>query len=316
MAWLNGDWDSGQLRAAPRRTVGSAADTGGHAGGDGPGIGTARPAAEGQDKPIGEAPEERKAEDIFLRGQRVLLGRGEGVVDFGQFYPAATTFNWRSVNGALGLAAWSRPALPRFSSVASASSTRRSSSPARHSIIRTVVRIFGSTNLAIGGRSEFGGVGVGVRRTLMRESAGRPDIVASFDAQIPTGDIPYVIGGGLVLVKSVDPVVLFANANYHHSFSRDLFRPRHASILQRESMCRSATAWGSTIPWRSARPPLAVHRRDGRRPYLVEASRYLQLTVRADILLAEGLYVEPSVSFGLGGPGNSFAFGVTVPYSF
>ena len=32
--------------------------------------------------------------------------------------------------------------------------------------------------------------------------------------------------------------------------------------------------------------------------------------------LAKGLYIEPSVSFGLSGPGNSVAFGVTVPYTF
>jgi hypothetical protein len=32
--------------------------------------------------------------------------------------------------------------------------------------------------------------------------------------------------------------------------------------------------------------------------------------------LAEGLYVEPSISFGLSGPGDSFAFGVTMPYAF
>ena len=32
--------------------------------------------------------------------------------------------------------------------------------------------------------------------------------------------------------------------------------------------------------------------------------------------LARGLYVEPTVSFGLSGPGNSVAFGVTLPYTF
>jgi hypothetical protein len=32
--------------------------------------------------------------------------------------------------------------------------------------------------------------------------------------------------------------------------------------------------------------------------------------------LAQGLYIEPAVSFGLAGPGDSFAFGVTIPYSF
>ena len=32
--------------------------------------------------------------------------------------------------------------------------------------------------------------------------------------------------------------------------------------------------------------------------------------------LGKGLYIEPSVSFGLTGPGNSFPFGVTLPYAF
>ena len=32
--------------------------------------------------------------------------------------------------------------------------------------------------------------------------------------------------------------------------------------------------------------------------------------------LARGLFIEPSVSFGLSGPGQSFVMGVTVPYSF
>ncbi len=32
--------------------------------------------------------------------------------------------------------------------------------------------------------------------------------------------------------------------------------------------------------------------------------------------LAEGLYIEPTVSVGLDGPGDSYALGVTVPYTF
>ena len=44
---------------------------------------TAPASAQEQEKPIGEAPEERDADDIFLRGQRVLLGAGDVVLDFG-----------------------------------------------------------------------------------------------------------------------------------------------------------------------------------------------------------------------------------------
>jgi hypothetical protein len=31
--------------------------------------------------------------------------------------------------------------------------------------------------------------------------------------------------------------------------------------------------------------------------------------------LVGGIYIEPSVSFNLGGPDDSFAFGLTVPYT-
>ena len=32
--------------------------------------------------------------------------------------------------------------------------------------------------------------------------------------------------------------------------------------------------------------------------------------------LAEGLYIEPSVAFGLNGPADSVVFGRTIPYAF
>ena len=56
-----------------------------------------------QDKPIGEAPEERDADEIFLRNQRVLLGRGQAVLDFGQFYSRADTLQLAVVNGGVAL---------------------------------------------------------------------------------------------------------------------------------------------------------------------------------------------------------------------
>jgi predicted double-glycine peptidase len=56
------------------------------------------------DKPIGEAPEERNAEDVFLRGQKVLLGRGDVVVDVGQFFSRSDDQQLAIVNSALALA--------------------------------------------------------------------------------------------------------------------------------------------------------------------------------------------------------------------
>src|SRR5215510_1496255 len=64
-----------------------------------------------QDKPIGEAPEERNAEDIFLRNQRVLLGRGEVVLDIGQFYSRADTLQLAVVTNSVQLATYEQSAL-------------------------------------------------------------------------------------------------------------------------------------------------------------------------------------------------------------
>ena len=62
---------------------------------------------------------------------------------------------------------------------------------------------------------------LGVRRTVLHEGPGWPDVIVTIDGRIPTGDTSYAVGGGLALVKSVDPAVLFASANYRHTFSRD-----------------------------------------------------------------------------------------------
>src|SRR6187401_714353 len=57
-----------------------------------------------QGKPIGEAPKEQNAEDVFLRGQKVLLGRGKVVVDVGQFFSRSDDLQLAVVNGGLALA--------------------------------------------------------------------------------------------------------------------------------------------------------------------------------------------------------------------
>jgi hypothetical protein len=165
-------------------------------------------------------------------------------------------------------------------------------------------------------RREIGDVSIGVRRTFLRERTGLPDIVASFSGRIPTRDTPYAVSGGLVLVKSVDPVVLFANANYTHSFIRSFssatrFVTEHSvdtsvgyGLALNDTLALSMAVSGvftgaTTIDNTRLRQPRAFSGRFGLTSWL-----------------AKGLYVEPSVSFGLTGPVRTFAFGVTLPYAF
>jgi hypothetical protein len=81
----------------------------------------------------------------------------------------------------------------------------------------------GAPTLASRRAREFGDVQLGVRRTVLREGSGRPDVIVGVSAGLPAGQSPRTAGAGMVLVKSIDPVVLFANVNYRRAISH-----RHA----------------------------------------------------------------------------------------
>lgn len=179
--------------------------------------------AEAQDTPIGEAPEERDADDIFLRGQRVLLARGDVVLDFGQFLSRSDALQLAVVDNNVQLATLEQSVLTTLfvGRLGLMNETEVYAGASFHRLEDRLVA--GATNVALGGHSVLGNVVLGVRRTLLREGVGRSDIVATFDSQIPTDeDRQYVAGGGLVFVKSVDPVVLFAASSYQHAFRRTL----------------------------------------------------------------------------------------------
>jgi excisionase family DNA binding protein len=315
MAWLNGEWkligssltarDMSEMTATGT-APGQAEKTPAKAG----------PPADGQNAPIGEAPEEREAEDVFLRGQRVLLGRGDVVVDFGQFYSRSGDHLLASIGGGVALATVEQETLTSlvvgrvgvFDETELFASTTFSS--------QHVHQFLDATSLARSGRSELGAANVGVRRTLLRERAGRPDIIVSLDGQIPTGHTSSAVGGGLTFVKSVDPVVLFASANYLRTFGRVESsvagsQPKSGvdvslgyGLALNDTLAISAAISGVFAGATS------LDNAKLRRPGSFGAR--LGLTS----WLAKGLYIEPSVSFGLTGPGDSFAFGVTMPYSF
>ena len=275
---------------------------------------SAQPPADGQE-PIGEAPEERNAEDVFLRGQRVLLGRGEVVVDFGQFYARSDSQPLVSVGAGVGLGTLEQETFVTLL-VGRIGILDETELFASTTFLNQDGGVLGSTTFASSGLTEFGNIGVGVRHTFLREGVDRPDIIGSLDVRIPTGDTAYAVGGGLVFVKSVDPVVLFTSVNYLHTLSRDFSNVARVAPDDRFdvsvgyglalndtlaiSMAVSGLFTGTTtfddVPLRR---PNAFSGRFGLTTWL-----------------AGGLYIEPSVSFSLSGPGSSVAFGVTMPYAF
>ncbi len=265
---------------------------------------------------IGEAPEEREAEDVLLRGQRVLLERGEVVLDFAQFYSRSADHLLAAVGGGVALATIEREIfstllLGRVGILEETELFVSSLFQRQH-----LRQFFGSTTLTRSDLSSFAGMQFGIRRTLLRERARRPDIVLTFNAQVPTGNASTAVGTGLVLVKSVDPVVLFANANYFRTFGREVAAATRLQAKNRVDLSMGyGLALNDTIAISMAVSGVFTGSVTLDDATLRQPSRF---SVRFGLTswLGKGLYIEPSVSFGLAGPGESFAFGVTLPYAF
>ncbi len=175
---------------------------------------------------------------------------------------------------------------------------------------------FGNTELSDSSINEFGALRLGLRRTLLHEGPGLPDIIATIDGRVPTGDTSYALGGGLTFVKSFDPAVLFASANYHHTFSRDLTDVTLLEAKDRFDFTLGyALALNDTLTLSTSVSGLFTGETAFDNAILRDRNSFsLQFALTS--WLAKGLYIEPSVSFGLNGPGNSFAFGVSLPYTF
>ena len=315
MAWLNGDQKPQALTTAELAKVKGAGAVVGQTGVP-PSTGAQSPAG-GQNRPVGEAPQERPADEIFLRGQRVLLGRGDVVVDFGQFYARSDDHLLASVADGVGLATFRQQIFTTLlqGRVGIFNETELSAAVTFNNLEQRLIS--GNSDLAGDRQGEFGGTTVGLRRTLLREGSRRPNIIATLDGQIPADDSPYLVGAGVVFVKSIDPVALFASANYFRAIKRGTstdsrFGPedRVAASFGYALALNDTLAISMGVSGVFTGAAAAVDETRVRQPGTF-AARF-----GVTSWLAKGLYIEPSMSFALTGPGSSFAFGMTLPYSF
>ena len=320
LAWLAGDWRATAAavpqppQTAPLTQMGLSYVTG-----RGTTLAEAEPPSltgKEEPEPIGEAPKERTAEEVFLRGQRVLLAPGEVTLDLGLFYSESDDRRLVSVSGGTGLGTieqetFTTTLIGRYglfeeTEVFASSSFRDQDTGV----------FFGNTQVSDSGRSEFGDVRLGLRRTVLREDVGIPDVILTLDGRIPTDDTSYAVGGGIALVKSIDPVVLFANANYRHTFSRDFADVTRLEPADRiDATFGYAYALNDTLTLSTSLSGLFTSATSFENAELRQRDLF-SLQFGLTSLLTKNLYIEPTVSFGLNGPGDSFAIGVSLPYTF
>ena len=276
---------------------------------------------------IGEAPEGPSAEQMFLRDQEVLLMPNQATLEFGFFYSRTeqdgltvlvvnNTAFLASSFGEQDLYVWNftgRYGLPYdiqfFANL-----------PLIHTEDTITANVPNSTISEDSSRdlTETGNLVLGVRRTMVQEQLGIPSIILSIEGHIPTRRRSYAVGGEVALVKRIDPVALFANVNYLRIFNREF---DEISRLEPENVFRGqlgyALSLNDAIAISTSVLGLFTNKTtfdDEDLPTLDSVERF-SLRFSLTALLAEGLYIEPSVSFALNGP-NRVTVGFTLPYTF
>ena len=154
--------------------------------------------------------------------------------------------------------------------------------------------------------TETGNLVLGLRRTMVQEQLGLPSIILSVEGHIPTRKRSYAVGGEVAVVKRIDPVALFANVNYLRIFNREF--SEISRVGARKIFFRGqvgyALSLNDAIALSTSVLGLFTNKttfKDEDLSTLDSVERFsLRLSLTA--LLAQGLYIEPSVSFALNGP--------------
>jgi excisionase family DNA binding protein len=264
---------------------------------------------------VGEARTAPTAEEIALRDQGVLLKRGATTLDLGLSYAHSeqTLFPLlRTEQRTIGATA----AL-RYGLVNDVQVTLRLPYVWRRTSTFTDASVSGTTAPRVT-RDNFTGDGsASLLFVASRERAGRPNVIASVDAVLPTGPGDKALGGGIVLSKSYDPAVLFAGVSFLHGIDTDPADPRRSlaksnlgvnlgyTYALTDSLALNTLVVGT---FRNARSPDGISIRPPRERY--------QLQLGTTWMLGRGLFIEPQVSMRLGGEGPDFGFSLNIPYSF
>jgi hypothetical protein len=158
---------------------------------------------------------------------------------------------------------------------------------------------------------------VGIRYAAMHEGSGYPSVILSLDGVIPTRDTPFGVGGSIALTKSIDPAVLFTNFGYRHHFNDGVDNIRR---LQPENQFNAtfgiAYALNDTLTLSTLVSGVFTTRTEFDNGLVLPGRERYSLQFGLTSYLAKGLYIEPTVSFGLNSNSSDITIGVSNPIHF
>lgn len=256
---------------------------------------------------VGERPAARTAEEVALRDSALLLRKGQSALEFGLSYARAEkTF---------------LPTLRTEQSTATASLSIRHGLRDNLQLSASLPYRTQRTTLYAPDRlsthsNQLGDAALGLLGVAWRENSGRPALIWSLSAIAPTGPGDAGIGAGASLTRSLDPVVLFASMNYLHGIRTDINDPDR-NLAKHNLAYNAGFAFAANDSVAFAAQLIGSRRNYGRNDsgiWLPREQHQLQLGLT--YLLSPGLYVEPTVAFGLGSSTPDVTLGINIPYNF
>jgi hypothetical protein len=278
-----------------------------------PSMVSAQPAKE--DKDVREEAEEaRRAMDVFLRQEKVLIRRGELWLESNSFYSTDSRDDL-VVSG-----------FTQFGKVTTQAA--ETSLLARYGILDNlefdlrVPFVWASQEINVGVtrlRTEDSGLGdvtASLKFQVWREGPGTPDISLSLDGRAPTatdsllGTGHWGVGATIGLVKTLDPVVFFARVGYLASIGDGGRNPGDVvayqfgmgySLNDRVSLTTQLT--GGVVV-------------NGGENFQGSNRDFYSLQLSVTVLVTKHLFMEPFVSVGLSQNAPDVVVGLSVPYRF
>lgn len=270
---------------------------------------------------IGEKPDIKTAEQVFLRDQAVLLKSRQMTLELGLSYARNDQQTLVSQLTDFGL---------REVETEIEQDTFLSSYSVRYGLLddlqlfagiplvyRNTTQKLGSREVANSESTYWGEVTAGLRYAALHEGLGYPSVILSVNGIVPTRDSPWGIGGSIALTKSLDPAVLFANIGFQHYFNDSVRAlPRLQPEDQVNATAGIAYALNDTLTLSTSIAGVFSAQTRFSNGLVLPAQERYSLRFALTAFLTDGLFIEPSVSFGLNGNSSDVTFGLNLPYTF
>lgn len=267
-----------------------------------------------------EAEELKRLQEFFLRSQSVFIRRGEVIVEFNNFYSTDRRQDFFTVGP--GQTALGDTPRRIFESSLLA---RIGIATGLELDVRVPYLVHANQTINVGGGSftssstGFGDAAVSLRYQVFYEKGLRPSVILDVNGKSRTansallGTGNYSVGGGVTLLKSIDPVYFFARVGYTESIAaagRNLGNSIDYSVGMGFSLNDRVAFNMQYVGAQIGQVKIDNQEIDN------SSLEIGGLNFSATILITKKLFIEPTVGLGLTKDAFDSIVGLRIPYRF